>query len=104
MGEHALVLITCGEREEARAISRRLVSDGAAAGVQMLPIDSVYRWQGEVVEDEEWLLIAKTRSDRFESVAAVVEELHSYEVPPLLMIGMDDASRPYLEWIDQSTG
>jgi periplasmic divalent cation tolerance protein len=104
MSEHALVLVTCGGREEARTIARRLVADRAAAGVQLLPIESVYRWQGEVVEDEEWLLIAKTRRDRFESVAAVVQELHSYQVPPVLMIGMDEASRTYLDWIDQSVG
>jgi periplasmic divalent cation tolerance protein len=104
MTEHALVLITCGDREEARAIARRLVEEGAAAGVQLLPIDSVYRWQGDVVEDDEWLLIGKTRRDRFESITGVVEEVHSYQVPPILMVAMDDASRPYLDWIDQSVG
>jgi periplasmic divalent cation tolerance protein len=55
-----------------------------------------------VVEDQEWLLIAKTRRDRFDQIKAVVEELHSYEVPPVLMIDIDAAGRPYLDWIDAS--
>ncbi|HVR78752.1 MAG TPA: divalent cation tolerance protein CutA [Acidimicrobiia bacterium] len=65
-------------------------------------IDSVYTWEGEVVEDQEWLLIAKTRRNRFDQIRAVVEELQSYEVPPVLMIDIDDTGRPYLDWIDAS--
>ena len=67
-----------------------------------MPIESIYRWGGEVVEDQEWLLIAKTRSERFDSINNVVSEMHSYEVPPVLMVEMAMASRPYLDWIDTS--
>jgi periplasmic divalent cation tolerance protein len=67
-----------------------------------MPIESIYRWGGEVVEDQEWLLIAKTRSERFDSINDVVSEMHSYEVPPVLMVEMAMASRPYLDWIDTS--
>jgi periplasmic divalent cation tolerance protein len=104
MGEHGLVLITCGEAGEARSIARSLVESHLAAGVQIVPIDSVYVWDGAVVDDQEWLLIAKTRKERFDSIGAVVAEMHSYQVPPLLMIEMAAASRPYLDWIDQSLG
>lgn len=67
-----------------------------------MPIESIYRWGGEVVEDQEWLLIAKTRSERFDSINDVVSEMHSYEVPPVLMVEMARASRPYQDWIDTS--
>ena len=67
-----------------------------------MPIESIYRWGGEVVEDQEWLLIAKTMSERFDSINNVVSEMHSYEVPPVLMVEMAMASRPYLDWIDTS--
>ncbi|MGH8873505.1 MAG: divalent-cation tolerance protein CutA [Acidimicrobiia bacterium] len=102
MAEHGLILITCGEPYEARSIARRLVETRVAAGAQIIPIGSIYRWEGEVVEGREWILVAKTRRDRFESVRSVVDELHSYEVPPVLMIAIDEASRPYLAWIDQN--
>lgn len=104
MGEHGLVLITCGGPGEARDIARRLVETDLAAGVQILPIDSIYRWKGEVVEDQETLLIVKTRTDRFEAIRTTVADMHSYEVPPVLMIDMDLASKPYLDWIDESIG
>ena len=104
MDGHALVMITVGDREEARDIARRLVEAGLAAGAQILPIDSIYRWQGDTVEDSEWLMLVKTRCDRFQAIGSVVNEMHSYDVPPVLMIEMDDASRPYLAWVDENTG
>ncbi|MGH8941991.1 MAG: divalent-cation tolerance protein CutA, partial [Acidimicrobiia bacterium] len=56
MYRHALVMITVGDREDARNIARRLVDAGLAAGAQILPIDSIYRWKGDIVEDSEWLM------------------------------------------------
>jgi periplasmic divalent cation tolerance protein len=104
MSEHGLVLVTCGEVDEARRIARRLVEERLAAGVQILPIESIYTWQGVVVEDSEWLLIVKTRTDRFAVIESEVIDMHSYQVPPVVMIEMAAASRPYLEWIDQALG
>ena len=102
MGAHCLILVTCADRDEGRGIGRRLVEASLAAGVQVIPIDSIYRWKGDLVEDHETLLIVKTRTDRFEAVRSVVDEMHSYEVPPVLMIRIDEASPRYLGWIDES--
>jgi periplasmic divalent cation tolerance protein len=102
MDRHVLVLITCGDPEEARVIGRRLVEERLAAGAQLIPIESIYRWQGEMFEDTEVVVVAKTRRDRFDEVETLVRELHSYEVPPVVLIDMDDASAPYLAWIDEN--
>ena len=96
-------MITVGDREEARDIARRLVEAELAAGAQILPIDSIYRWHRDIVEDSEWLMLVKTRRDRFQAIESVVNEMHSYDVPPVLMIEMDGASGPYLAWIDENT-
>jgi periplasmic divalent cation tolerance protein len=104
MDGHCLVLITCGESAEASEIARHVVESGLAAGVQIVPIESIYRWGGEIVEDREWLLLVKTRRDRFEEIESVVNDMHSYEVPPVLMIAMDAGSHPYLDWIAENTG
>ncbi len=72
-----------------------------AAGVQVFPISSTYRWKGEVIEDGEWLLVIKTRADRYADVEAFVLELHSYEVPQVIMIPIADGHLPYLDWIDR---
>ena len=67
-------MITVGDRQEAREIARHLVEAGLGAGAQILPIDSIYRWQGDIVEDEEWLIVVKTRSDRFDAIEDRGEE------------------------------
>jgi periplasmic divalent cation tolerance protein len=100
MTDHAIILITCGSGDEARVIARRLVESRLAAGAQMFPIESVYRWEDEVVEEAEVVVLAKTRSERFDAIRAMVEELHTYEVPPILMIEVSAAHQPYLDWID----
>ncbi len=102
MTEHCLVLITCGGDGEARSIARRLVEDRLAAGVQIIPIQSIYAWDDQIVEDDEVLLIAKTRADKFETIRDLVVELHSYEIPPVIRIDIGGAHLPYLEWIDQN--
>jgi periplasmic divalent cation tolerance protein len=102
MDGHVLVLITCGDPGEARVVAHRLVEEHLAAGTQLIPIESIYRWREEVVEDSEVLVIAKTRRDRFVEIEALVDELHSYEVPPIVMLEMAAASAPYLAWIDDN--
>ncbi|HEU5114102.1 MAG TPA: divalent-cation tolerance protein CutA [Acidimicrobiia bacterium] len=103
MDGQCLVLITCGDSAEASEISHQLVESRLAAGVQIVPIESIYRWDGEIVEDHEWLMLVKTRRDRFEEIESVVLEMHSYEVPPVLMVAMDAGSNPYLDWVAENT-
>lgn len=100
---HALVVITCGSEQESGKIARHLVENRLAAGVQIVPIESVYTWQDEVVEDHEWLLICKTVRDRYQQIETAVLRLHSYEVAPIYMIPMTEGTRPYLAWIDAAT-
>ncbi|MGH8946728.1 MAG: divalent-cation tolerance protein CutA [Acidimicrobiia bacterium] len=101
---HVLVMITCGSDTEARTIARHLVTNRLAAGAQIIPIQSVYTWQEEVVEDDEWLLICKTRREVYEQVESAVQRLHSYEVVPIYMVSISEGGRTYLDWIDETTG
>lgn len=98
---HALVLVTVGDAGEARDIARLLVSNRLAAGVQMIPIESVYEWQEEIVEDQEVLLIAKTRRDRMPAIEEAVVARHTYDVPPIVMIPLVEGLASYLGWIDE---
>jgi periplasmic divalent cation tolerance protein len=100
----ALVLVTCGSEDEARGIARHLVEARLAAGVQIIPISSIYTWEDEVVEDREHLLICKTRTALYDDIESTVTEHHSYDVPPILMLEIDRASSRYSEWIRVNTG
>ncbi len=100
---YCIVWITAGSLEEASAIARTVVAENLAACCTVLPsVRSVYRWKGEVHEDEEHLLICKTRHSMFARLEARVRELHSYELPEIICTGITDGSAPYLKWIDET--
>src|SRR5437868_2654585 len=94
------VYITTGSRDEALSIGRTLVEEGLAACANVLgEMTSIYRWQGEVEQGAEAVLIAKTRSERFDALAARVVELHSYELPCIVALPVAIGHVPYLDWI-----
>jgi periplasmic divalent cation tolerance protein len=103
MGEHVEVQVTCGSIAEADRIADALVERRLAACVQQVPIRSTYRWEGEVQHDDEILLLVKTRADRFDGVASVVRELHSYDLPAITAVPIVHGSTDYLAWIDAET-
>jgi len=104
MTDKRIVLTTAGSEKEAHQIARALVERRLAACVNVLPqIESVYRWQGEVESAREWLLIIKTRAEKFAAVRDAILELHSYEVPECIVLQIEDGSPTYLQWLEEST-
>jgi len=101
--EYAMVISTCSDRASAKVIAQLLVEQRLAACVQMLPAESVYRWQGEICEDSEIVLFIKTRAVLFDKVAAKIRELHTYEVPEIIQVPIADGLPDYLNWIGDCT-
>ncbi len=105
MPAHLVVLITAGSVEEGQRIARSLVEERLAACANTVsPIESVYRWQGQVQHDQEVLLIVKTVASMLERLAARVKQLHSYEVPEIIALPIVAGADDYLQWIDEQTG
>jgi periplasmic divalent cation tolerance protein len=103
MSEHAIVLSTAGTESEAARIADELVARHLAACVSVVPnVRSTYRWRGEVHTEQEWLLVVKTRRDRFDELSRAIHELHSYELPEVVMLDIDRGDAAYLAWIDAS--
>jgi len=101
MSGHAVVFCTAGSESEASCIAGALVERRLAACVNVVSgVASTYRWQGAVRTDAEWLLIVKTRRDRFQEVSRAIRELHSYELPEIVMLDIGDGDAAYLAWID----
>ena len=102
---HQVLLCTVPDRDTGRAIARRLVEERLAACVNILPgVTSVYAWKGEVNEDEELLLVIKSRAGRYAELERAVVELHPYELPEVVAVPVSDGLPGYLAWIDESTG
>jgi periplasmic divalent cation tolerance protein len=105
MSAHIVVLITTGSLEEGRGIARALVEERLAACVNIIsPIQSVYRWEGELHDDQEVLLVAKTATGMLEQLAGRVKQLHSYELPEIIALPIVAGAKDYLRWIDVETG
>jgi periplasmic divalent cation tolerance protein len=93
--------MTAGSQEEADHIAESLVAETLAACVNIVPsVTSVYRWQGRIERDEEWLLVAKSHSEALDNLVQRVQELHSYDVPEIIALPLTGGSKVYLRWID----
>jgi periplasmic divalent cation tolerance protein len=104
MSELIEVHVTSSDRDEAARIAADVVRRRLAACAQVIaPITSTYWWQGEIQQAEEWLLLMKTTSDRFEELTACVRELHSYEVPEIVAVPIVRGTPDYLQWIRRET-
>jgi periplasmic divalent cation tolerance protein len=101
---YCVVLTTTDSQSEADLLARLLVAEKSAACVQIMPITSVYSWQDVLHQDAEFLLLIKTRSERYSQVEASILKHHSYEVPEIILLPVDRGYQPYLQWMDVQTG
>lgn len=101
---YGLVLTTAASRTEAESIARALVTDRLAACVSLLPVHSVYTWQGALEQQDEWQLVIKTDLTLFPALETKIRELHSYDVPEILALPIASGSADYLNWLGQSVG
>jgi periplasmic divalent cation tolerance protein len=98
-----LVLTTLGNPEQAGEIAATLVGEELAACVNILPgVSSVYRWKGELQNDNEVLCLIKTTEARFEALRARLVELHPYELPEVIGVPIKAGHPAYLEWLAAS--
>jgi periplasmic divalent cation tolerance protein len=98
-----VVVTTVGTEDEANRLARELVSRRHAGCVNILPVArSVYRWQGKVCEDSEFLLIIKSTAEEYPAIEVAIRELHSYELPEILSFQVSDGEPGFLKWIAES--
>jgi periplasmic divalent cation tolerance protein len=98
-----IIYTTCGSEETALTIAAAVVDQGYAACVNIFPsIKSYYYYRGGTHLDEEVMLMIKTTRDQFDTVSQVITELHTYEVPEILMVPVGACSDGYLDWIGQA--
>ncbi len=95
-----LFTVTVPTIEEGKKIAKILVESKLAACVNILKdISSVYRWKGEIQEDNEHLLLIKTTEENSESIVQKINTIHSYTEPECIGFKIEKGSQKYLNWI-----
>ena len=96
-----VVLCTCPDEATASRIARTLVQEGLAACANAVPgVTSIYRWQGEIHEDREVLLLIKSNASAWSVMEPRLRELHPYELPEVVAVPIVRGSAAYLGWLE----
>lgn len=89
--------------DAADELARTLVADRLAACVNRVDCDSVYRWEGEVHEEREVILLAKTTDDRYDALRDRIETEHPHDVPCIERFDEADVLPAYASWVEDET-
>ena len=101
VGKYRLVVVTTQNVAEAEKIARKLVEKELAACVNIVPkIRSLYRWKGEIHEDQESLMLIKTSRKLLPELKKRIKKMHSYDLPEFIVFKIEQGDRDYLKWLE----
>ena len=105
MGDEFIqVVTTAASQDGAKKIAHALLEQRLAGCVQIVgPVKSSYRWKGQIETAVEWQCWIKTRRAKYDAVAHVIQQNHTYEVPEILAMPIVAGSEPYLRWLASET-
>jgi periplasmic divalent cation tolerance protein len=99
-----LVYITTKDKNEARRIGKELVKTRLAGCVNIIDnMNSMYWWEGKIQDDQEVILIAKTRQSLVKKLIKKVKSIHSYSTPCIISLPILDGNKQYLDWLEKET-
>ncbi|MBI4404271.1 MAG: divalent-cation tolerance protein CutA [Deltaproteobacteria bacterium] len=100
-----IAYITATDKTEAEKLGKALVTKKLAACVNILDgMHSMYWWKGVLEESTEAVVIAKTVASEVDGLIAEVKKVHSYEVPCVLVFGVQKGNLDYMRWIKDNVG
>lgn len=103
MSEAIQVVTTTQDEADAERLAAALVARKLAGCVQVSgPIESTYRWRGQVETSQEWVCTIKTLREVFPRLEAAIRELHSYDQPEIVATPIVAGSEGYLKWLAES--
>jgi len=103
MSSAVLILTACSEEAEAARLAGTLVEEHLAACVHVFPAgESIYRWEGKIERAAERQVLVKTSPEKAQAAADRIRDLHSYQLPEILILPAD-GDKGYLDWIFQET-
>ena len=99
-----IVTTTLADEGDARDLAGDIIERRLAACVQVMPVNSIYRWQGKVETGREHMLAAKTQIALADELMAFIRTRHTYDEPEIVLTPIIGGSQSYLDWIERETG
>ena len=96
------VFTTTNSLEKARKLAKTLVEQKLAACAQISEIESFYTWDKKVQNDQEFRIMFKTTKDRYKEVEKAILKIHSYDLPAIYAVDVDELYKPYGDWVNES--
>ncbi len=98
---HQIVFMTTATKEEAENITRKLLDQKLIACANIVgPVTSLFWWKEKISQEKEFLVLMKTHSDIFDKLAAIIKQMHSYEVPEIIAVPIAKGEQTYLKWLN----
>ncbi len=99
-GTDIVVVLCTVPAAAATALADELLEARLVACANLIgPLQSRYRWQGQIETADEILLVLKTTRESVSGLAAKIVELHSYAVPEVLVLPVEAGLKSYLAWV-----
>ncbi len=95
-----LVYLTCQNKKEAEKIIQALFKKRLIACANSWPSESFYFWKGKLVQEKEIIILVKTAQRHYQKIVKLVEKLHSYEIPIIAGIEVDQINQSYCRWLE----
>lgn len=88
---------------QAQEIGTTVVEERLAACVNIMqPCRSIFRWQGEVRSATETPALFKTTLERADALIARIKELHSYDIPTIVVWPIERLSADFGDWVEEN--
>ena len=100
---YVTVYVTVADADEAERIAKTLVEERLAACVNYFPCRSLYRWQGDIEQAAEHVLVCKTQKSIFRRLQEKVKAMHTYAIPAIVAFDIVSGDSEFLQWISNET-
>jgi len=101
--EFIFIYVTAANEGEAKNIAKHLLEKRLIACANHFPVKSIYRWEGKVNEDDEYVMIIKTKGENYAEIKEEIKKLHSYDVPCITKISVSPNEK-YANWLERELG
>ena len=96
-----IIYTTAKNLTEAKKISKHLLQNKLIACANIFPITSMYNWKNKIKEENEFVLLLKTKTKNYKKIEEEIKKIHSYDLPAIYSWKADEVSKEYDDWVNK---